>query len=335
MTDPKLTGRESLKDALAAELAGARPDFDAMLARVQPGHGEDVLEEHVDLGEPPAEIVEACDALRARIEGTLKARLAQAPVPPRFLPRRTRIWAFAGVLAAAAVLFMIFDPPAWYRGSRVDGAEEAGLAVDAARLERTQRRAREGDPGRGTVARGGRREAKGPGADAASVVPGGPPLEPVVPPEAAPAESAARDGEGGPERAGGSPDPVKPARSKKSIDERLAELDTRAQQKWGAGDLVGARRDFRKLVKLGGRRRQVQLAYAELFALARQRGEDLSGLWREYLRKFPRGRYAPEASAGLCRAATQAERAKCWNAHVLRFPNTRGAPSEGRRRGAG
>lgn len=329
MTDPKLNGRESLKDALEAELSGTRPDFDAMLARVQRGRGEDVLEEHVDLGEPPEEIAEACNALRARVASALKVRLEQAPVPPRFSTRRTWVWTVVGVVTAAAVLFMVFDPPALFRGSRVEGTDEGGLAVDAVRLEEKQRRAREGEPASDTAARRRRskqtEEAKhtDQGSDAAFVPPEDMPLESVVPAMEVVPQPAQVDPGG------------EPARNKASIDERLAELDTRAQKKWGAGDLVGARRDFRKLIKRGGRKKQVQLAYAELFALARQRGDDLSGLWREYLRKFPQGRYAPEASAGLCRTATLAKRAACWDAHTQRFPGTRGAQSEDGSRGSG
>ncbi|MEM6293898.1 MAG: hypothetical protein AAGA54_21660 [Myxococcota bacterium] len=112
--------------------------------------------------------------------------------------------------------------------------------------------------------------------------------------------------------------PVRPLR--RSVDERIEALDRRAQAKWKAGDRGGAARDFRKIVKIGGRRKAVELAYAELFALARQRGDDLSSLWRDYLRTFPKGRYAAEASAGLCRKAPQPDREGCWQAHRERFP---------------
>jgi hypothetical protein len=109
------------------------------------------------------------------------------------------------------------------------------------------------------------------------------------------------------------------------VEQRLRVLDARAQQRWAAGDLAGARKDFRAIVRIGGRRKQVELAYAELFALARQGGQPLPPLWRAYLRRFPKGRYAAEASAGLCRAASPQTRADCWDAHRARFGDASGA----------
>ncbi len=291
-------GRSSLLASLDAGLDQAKPDFEAVLGRVEAGEGADVLEEHVDVGEPPREIAEACEALRARLAAQLGARLIHEPVPPSVLddpaPRRMGVWAVVGVLAAAALLFLILDPPSVFRGSKLEEDSGSNLAVDEARPEEESGQARFEDPPRARPKSAAPRRV----ADVTE-----PPVEP---------EPVAPDPEVASEPA---PAPAPTV----SLSDRLATLDARAQKKWAAGDLDGARRDFRKIVKLGGKRKRVELAYAELFALARQRGEDLSGLWREYLRKFPKGRYAREASAGLCRGAAAPRRETCWEAHRDRF----------------
>lgn len=296
MTEPPVRGRSSLLASLDAELAGAMPDFDAVLGRVQAGEGEDALEEHIDLGEPPPVIAEACEALRARIESDLSQRLQREPVPPRLGRRSDRVWAALGVMAAAALLFLLLDPPSFFRGSQLEEGANQNLAVDNARPE-------EG---------GGQARFETPPDTAKKATP--PRVRERPEPEPSPELEPAPEPEPVPEPA---PEPTKSPTV--SMADRLETLDKRAQQKWSAGDLDGARRDFRKIVRLGGKRKRVELAYAELFALARQRGEDLSGLWREYLRKFPKGRYARDASAGLCRAEASSKREACWSAHRERY----------------
>jgi len=287
-------GRESLRTALETELDGARPDFDGVLGRM--ARGDAVWEEHVDLGEPPAELAEACDALRARIEGRLVARLEEPSVAPAFERRRAWVWAAAIAIAAAVVLGILLDPLAVVRGEQQWHEDSSNLAVDEADTRQTAGQAQQAPS---QVVQPRKTPATAPRPE--------PEPEVTVEPKPAVLEEP--------------PEPVAPKHPavRRSVSERLAELDTRAQARWSAGDVEGARRDFRSIVKLGGRRTQVQLAYAELFALARQRGEDLSSLWREYLRKFPKGRYAPEASAGLCRSTPVADRDACWERHRARF----------------
>ena len=293
-SEPPVRGRSSLLASLDAQLEGARPDFGAVLGRVQAGEGEDAFEEHVDLGEPPPIVAEACEALRARIESELGQRMRREPVPPRLGRGTARVWAAVGIVAAAALLLLLLNPPSFLRGSQMDEDAQQNLAVDEARPEEGGGQARFGTPPDTAKAVAPRKNVTPP-----------PGPEVVSEPEVEPEPEA------------------EPARQIKapavSMADRLAALDKRAQEKWSAGDVDGARRDFRKIVRLGGKRKRVELAYAELFALARQRGEDLSSLWREYLRKFPKGRYARDASAGLCRAESAGKREACWNAHRERF----------------
>jgi len=101
---------------------------------------------------------------------------------------------------------------------------------------------------------------------------------------------------------------------------RLAELEERAQQAWRSGDLSEAQRLFTRVVAEGGRSRQAEMAYADLFALARQRGGGQSKLWRAYLKRFPRGRFADDARAGLCRVAKPDARPGCWQRYLETFP---------------
>ena len=101
---------------------------------------------------------------------------------------------------------------------------------------------------------------------------------------------------------------------------RLGELAQSAQQHWRDGDLAEARRLFKQVVAEGGRSREAEMAYADLFALARQRGKGQAKLWRAYLERFPRGRFADDARAGRCRVASDERRVACWRRYLDAFP---------------
>lgn len=95
-----------------------------------------------------------------------------------------------------------------------------------------------------------------------------------------------------------------------------------AHAAWRAGDLARAERLFRRLAKRAGTGRLGDLAYGDLFTLARQRGErgKDAKLWREYLRRFPQGRFADDARAGLCRRAEGQAQRQCWERYLQAMP---------------
>lgn len=97
------------------------------------------------------------------------------------------------------------------------------------------------------------------------------------------------------------------------------ELDRRAREAWRRGELAEARRLLGELTRSGADAERVELAFGDLFVLARQAGDrpGLEAAWRAYLGRFPRGNFAEDASAGLCRGA--ADRA-CWAAHLAAWP---------------
>ncbi|MCA9714656.1 MAG: hypothetical protein H6713_11775 [Myxococcales bacterium] len=110
--------------------------------------------------------------------------------------------------------------------------------------------------------------------------------------------------------------------SRPSLDERLKALDELAQERWRQGDLEGAEHAYRELIRRGGRRARVQLAYGDLFSLVRQArgGAGEEELWREYLGRFPSGPHADDARAGLCRRAPGDARLTCWERYLDDFP---------------
>ncbi len=112
----------------------------------------------------------------------------------------------------------------------------------------------------------------------------------------------------------------------------LDELDADANARWAAGDLAGAEAALRKIIARSGRSARAELAYGDLFAIARQRGGSAAQakMWREYLQRFPRGRYADDARGGLCRLAPEAERATCWRDYLT--AHARGAHAREARR---
>jgi hypothetical protein len=129
------------------------------------------------------------------------------------------------------------------------------------------------------------------------------------------------------------PAPPRPSPRRRSLV--LDELDEAARQRWAAGDLAGAEALLRKLVARAGRTPRAELAYGDLFALARQRGgpQAQSKVWREYLHRFPRGRYADDARGGLCRLAAEPERDACWRDYLAAHPSGAHARAARRRLG--
>lgn len=114
------------------------------------------------------------------------------------------------------------------------------------------------------------------------------------------------------------------SRSDRDRDQdRFTALAEAAQAHWRAGRRAEAQKLFAKIVAEAGRARAAEMAYADLFTLASQ-AEDAAAQrqwWKSYLRRFPRGRFADDARAGLCRGAAAGERAGCWQAYLDDFPH--------------
>ena len=98
-----------------------------------------------------------------------------------------------------------------------------------------------------------------------------------------------------------------------------ATLEARAQAAWAAGDLALAERLLRKVIKTTSSRSRREQAYGDLLSLLELRGDQTRTrkLWRTYLRKYPRGRYADDLQARICRSeATSA----CWSDYLKKHP---------------
>lgn len=113
-------------------------------------------------------------------------------------------------------------------------------------------------------------------------------------------------------------DESKPKPTPQAIEARLEQRDREARDAWKRGDLASAESAFEAVVKAGGRRAIADLAFGDLFELARQRKDDAgeAALWRRYVRRFPNGRYADEARAGLCRRESGEAAKRCWSAYL-------------------
>lgn len=326
-SDPELQALlDGVVGAVDDEIAAdpGQPDFAAMIARAHELDPQRVRAEVVDevnhwapvvsiqqahrrrRTRDDVELLAVIEGVRAEVEQDVAQRLGTPPpVAIDRPPLRSRgVWGM--VLAAAAVLLVV--------GAGV-------LQAGRWRLERDE-------PSRNEAVHQG----PAPSPEPASHVAPRPEPEaaPVEADEAEAIEEATELVEPEPmagEEASEEATPADASRSARKASRApartLEELDAMAHAAWRAGDLAEAERLFRRLAKRAGRGRLGDLAYGDLFTLARQRDErgKEAELWREYLRRFPDGRFADDARAGLCRRASGSAQLQCWERYLEDEPD--------------
>ncbi|MBL9101127.1 MAG: hypothetical protein JNL82_09225 [Myxococcales bacterium] len=93
------------------------------------------------------------------------------------------------------------------------------------------------------------------------------------------------------------------------VEPEYHRLDRAADAAWRRGDINYARELLTRLTRSEAPRRVIEAAYGDLGVLIRQAGDDvaLAELWRRYLKRFPRGVFAEDARADLCRLTGRAD----------------------------
>lgn len=285
--------------------ARVRPDFAAMMARVaeiakekDPLAPVAALADEED-GEAPGRGLGAfTGALKAELDAKVHER-SLAGIPPLVVRRSGRRGVVLGVVVAmaAAVLLFVGLP-------RLVGQAERGRG-DLANAAGNS--AAPGEAGRGGRAVPEDRHEKAVPEDR---------LEPAVPEDRVEAPAPVVEAVAKAPRGGGRKRPVAVAGAELSLEDE-------AQVLWARGELAAAEQKFREVLRISGGTRRAELAYGDLFALARQmHGADGQAVvWREYLGKFPDGRFADDARAGLCQRTAESERAACWREYLVRHPD--------------
>jgi hypothetical protein len=284
------------------------------LGRESARFGHDDADARLDAWILAAREVAEAEVAARRLAGVPPLREAREPgvaSRSRWLPALAVAAAIAGLAVAVPRLFDAF----------VDGNYK-GTAVEANQAEYL---------GPGPNQRDGVRLNPDTNGQVAEVTP---PIQHTVPPEPEPEPEpkpkSERASELEPKNPTGdlpskSPDVSPRAKSSEASElarDRIEQLDADAQAAWAKGDLAGAERRFREIIELARKhqRRYADLAYGDLFTLARQRSDEAAerALWVEYLERFPRGRFADDARAGLCRRGSASE--GCWEAYLDDFP---------------
>ncbi len=243
------------------------------------------------------ELLAVIEGVRAHVEEDVAQRLGTPP-PVRTAepssPQPRRVWAL--MLAAAAVLLVVGAGVLQSGGAREQDDRARSEAVLIGPTQSSER-SNEMTP-----------TTPEPEAEPAEVEPPAaePEPEPMAEPEPEPADA----------RTPSRPRTTPPLPT-------LEELDAAAHAAWRAGDLVEAERLFRRLAKRAGNDRLGDLAYGDLFTLARQTKAPAkeASLWREYLDRFPTGRFSDDARAGLCRRASGAAQVQCWARYLEERPS--------------
>lgn len=295
--DEQLERADSPQPDLAAVLTRARQLGSTMTADAEP--------EALGIDEDPeasAALADFVDAYRQQRDHEV-----DAAAPPRPSGKRlSRVTVVLGLVAAAAIAVWALGS---LRGSWVGSTPEepsGQQAVDAAAS---------GGRGHGGFAA----SQQPPLAPRTTVREAKPPIEsePGLLPEVDPEPEAE------PDPPALEPAPSRPTKAARSVEQRIETLDAEARRAWRRGDLAKAERKFRALIDIGKRRRAAEVAYGDLFAVVKQRRHSLVPVWNAYLRRFPKGRFAEDASAGLCGAATGDARSICWDRYREKFPRGR------------
>lgn len=331
-------------DHLDRRIARARPtpDFAAMLARAReldpaavpadavaragalppvaplaPGDGQDDAEA----------LTPFTRALKAELDGKLAERRL-ASIPPPQVPRRRRVGVLLGVAAAlaAALLLAVVGPDLVARQTDQRGTaaalDGAGGRHDEARVGSTTEVHVDGAGERRSAVREDMPEV--PAANVLEDMPEGSSSNvPEDMPEGSASAAAEQPAEARPRKAVAKDGP----RRRKPVDDAppapaALSLEDEAQLLWQKGELAAAERKYREILALPGAGARAELAYGDLFALARQLrgGDGQAAVWREYLGRFPSGRFADDARAGLCRRSPTDARAACWQGYLEHHP---------------
>ena len=304
---------ENMSDraALAPFTAALQGQLDADLARmIHRGAIASASGPAPAAGPAPALASDPAPALAPWAASNVAPPAASSVAPPIDLAsRRRRTIVATAVALAAAVLITLGLGDAFEARPGRPGASPGAAALAAQRDDAARAIDRSTPPV--------------PGDRSTPPVPGDSP-EPPVPKdiqEIAPApdlQHSQTDVRPRPKR---TPKPATPEPVSAPAEDPLAALDREAQALWQQGRLRDAADKFAEIVQRAPGSRSAEAAYGDLFALENRLGGDAVSLWRAYLRQFPRGRYADDARAGVCRREPGAGRGACWSDYLVAHPD--------------
>lgn len=304
-------------EAIDAEDRRVPPSFAAVLARAHRIDPSAVDGDALDrVADPPARAPAAdpdrlletlVAAARAEAESSVGQRRAR-PAPALRRPTRRGAAVIVGTLAAASAVAAAVSLAISLQGDALDrDADRDSGSLAAARAEQ--------DDAGGIAVNGAPAPSPRPRAARARSTPE-PAVEVAV--EVVPEVEVGPEYEVEPEV-----EPRRHAEPNRAGDSRsrLERLDDRAREALAAGDMKDADDLLAKLILHGGQHRLVEAAFGDRFAIAHRlhSAAEQRKLWRSYLERFPEGRFADDARAGLCRRAPQ-NAAACWSAYLDDFP---------------